>query len=76
MDNSELERLEKALGNLIDSENKRIAQREEEKRNLKEREQRRKQLYAQYYRSPSAVTMYVPEDSSLLKMDRDDSNNK
>lgn len=76
MNNSELERLEKALGNLIDSENKRIAQREEEKRKLKEREQRRKQLYAQYYGSPSAVTMYVPEDSSLLKMDRDDSNNK
>ena len=81
MDSNELKRLEKALENLIDSENKRIAQREEEKRKLKERELRRKQLYAKYYGSPSAVTMYFPKDSSLLNFDRegkkrDGSNNK
>jgi len=66
----ELQRLQRALKNLIESEDKRIAQREEAKRKEKEREERRKQLYRYFYGSPSPMTLYVPKKSSLLKTDK------
>ena len=44
------ERLLRALHNLIESEERRIAQREEERKKELERAERRKQLYNYYYK--------------------------
>ena len=60
------ERLLRALHNLIESEDRRIAQREEEWKKEKERTERRKELYRRYYGSSSSMTFYVPKDSALL----------
>ena len=60
------ERLLRALHNLIESEDRRIAQREEEWKKEKERAERRKELYRRYYGSSSPMTFYVPKDSALL----------
>lgn len=60
------ERLIRALHNLIESEDKRIAQREEERKKELERAERRKKLYDYFYKSSSPMTFYVPKDSALL----------
>ena len=65
------ERLLQALHNLIESEDRRIAQREEEWKKEKERAERRKaELYKRYYGSSSPVTFYVPKDSALLETNK------
>ena len=63
------ERLLRALHNLIESEERRIAQREEERKKELERAERRNQLYNYYYKRSSPMTFYVPKGSSLLDKD-------
>lgn len=63
------ERLLRALHNLIESEERRIAQREKERKKELERAERRKQLYDFYYKRSSPMTLYVPKGSSLLDKD-------
>lgn len=63
------ERLLRALHNLIESEERRIAQREEERKKELKRAERRKQLYDFYYKRSSPMTFYVPKGSSLLDKD-------
>ncbi len=69
------ERLLRALHNLIESEERRIAQwekeRKEEKKKELERAERRKQLYNYFYKRPSPYHFYVPKGSSLLDKDKD-----
>lgn len=65
------ERLLRALHNLIESEERRIAQREEERKKELERAERRKQLYNYFYKRPSPYHFYVPKGSSLLDKDKD-----
>ena len=65
------ERLLRALHNLIESEERRIAQREEERKKELERAERRKQLYNYYYKRSSPINLYVPKGASLIDTDKD-----
>ena len=63
------ERLLRALHNLIESEEKRIAEREEKRKKELERAERRKQLYKIYCKRYSPINLYIPKGSSLLDKD-------
>lgn len=62
----EKELLLRALNSLAEVGEKRMAQREAERKKEAERTERRKLLYAQFYESSSSMTFYMPNDSALL----------
>ena len=70
----DIERLQHALQNLIDSEEKRIAQkekeREEEKQRLKEKAERVRVFSNMILHGSSAITFYVPKESALREKDK------